>query len=129
MCEDDERFFKENKQININHKATNKSVKSTQEQLHRASSSLSRTPTTATTPATATAAAATMNKFLGGPGYDQYQVPLALFQHNRHKLAQSLAEYTAAVAADAAVTGMTSYRRRRYFVTVKGGISPTRYGT
>ena len=65
-----------------------------------------------------------MNKFLGGPGYDQYQVPLALFQHNRHKLAQSLAEYTAAVAA----TGTSSYRRRRYFVTVKGGISPTRYG-
>ena len=72
-----------------------------------------------------------MNKFLGGPGYDQYQVPLALFQHNRHKLAQSLAEYTAAVAAatTTTATGMTSYRRRRYFVTVKGGISPTRYGT
>ena len=73
-----------------------------------------------------------MNKFLGGPGYDQYQVPLALFQHNRHKLAQSLAEYTAAVAAvtTTTATGTTpSYRRRCYFVTVKGGISPTRYGT
>ena len=65
MCEDDERFFKENKQININHKATNKSVKSTQEH-SIGPSSLSTTPSTATTAATPTPIGLTWGHFSDG---------------------------------------------------------------
>jgi len=71
------------------------------------------------------------NRFLPGPGYDQYQVPIALFEENRLKLATRLSRaFNAGTTTTVGTTTTTTTTARvKKIVVVKGGISPLRYDT
>ncbi|OEU21638.1 Peptidase_M24-domain-containing protein [Fragilariopsis cylindrus CCMP1102] len=68
------------------------------------------------------------SKFLGGPGYDSYQVPTELFQYNRQKVITRLQEYFEN-KIKAENESNTKECHQRYIIVLKGGISPTRYDT
>ena len=68
------------------------------------------------------------SKFLGGPGYDSYQVPTELFQYNRQKLITRLQEYFENKNKDK-MEIINEECHQRYIIVLKGGISPTRYDT
>ena len=70
------------------------------------------------------------SKFLGGPGYDSYQVPTELFQYNRQKLITRLQEYFENKTKDEKMPSTKMKKcHQRYIIVLKGGISPTRYDT
>jgi Xaa-Pro dipeptidase len=83
------------------------------------------------------------NKFLGGPGYDSYQVPIELFQYNRQKLVTRLQEYFfCSQCSENEINNKVNNKDKnndnnktdvckikRYIIVLKGGVSSTRYDT
>jgi len=67
------------------------------------------------------------NQFLPGPGYDQYKVPIELFQQNRSKLANRLA--SSAIANTNPSSSSVVKKKSKKIVVLKGGISHSRYDT